>query len=94
MIVCSCNVLSDDDVRNAVTLRSTFRATPSRSTAVSVAAPSVADARVPSDHHRRRSRCLPPSLLLGCPHSREMVADFLRVRIARARPKPSLEALA
>ena len=48
MIVCSCNVLSDDDVRNAVNSRKTFRAMPSRSTAASVAAPNAAAARAPS----------------------------------------------
>jgi hypothetical protein len=57
MIICSCNVLSDDDVRGAVTSIRQHHVRPDRFMAVLAAAPNAAAALAPSSGSRtRRSR--------------------------------------
>jgi bacterioferritin-associated ferredoxin len=94
MIVCSCNVLSDDDVRNAVNASEQLpRNAKQIYGCLGCSAECGRCARTIKTIIDDALGACAKACCSGCPHSREMVADFLTDADSHAHAEPSLEAL-
>jgi bacterioferritin-associated ferredoxin len=95
MIVCSCNVLSDDDVRNAVNASEHLpRNAKQIYGCLGCSAECGRCARTIKTIIDDALGACAKACCSGCPHSREMVADFLTDADSHVHAEPSLEALA
>jgi bacterioferritin-associated ferredoxin len=95
MIVCSCNVLSDDDVRNAVNASEQLpRNAKQIYGCLGCSAECGRCARTIKTIIDDALGACAKACCSGCPHSREMVADFLTDADSHVQAEPSLEALA
>jgi len=95
MIVCSCNVLSDDDVRNAVNASEQLpRNAKQIYGCLGCSAECGRCARTIKTIIDDALGACAKACCSGCPHSREMVADFLTDADSHLHGEPSLEALA
>jgi bacterioferritin-associated ferredoxin len=95
MIVCSCNVLSDDDVRNAVNASEQLpRNAKQIYGCLGCSAECGRCARTIKTIIDDALGACAKACCSGCPHSREMVADFLTDADLHVHAEPSLEALA
>ncbi len=95
MIVCSCNVLSDDDVRNAVNASEQLpRNAKQIYGCLGCSAECGRCARTIKTIIDDALGACAKACCSGCPHSREMVADFLTDADSHVHAEPSLEALA
>jgi bacterioferritin-associated ferredoxin len=95
MIVCSCNVLSDDDVRNAVNASEQLpRNAKQIYGCLGCSAECGRCARTIKTIIDDALGACAKACCSGCPHSREMVADFLTDADSHVLAEPSLEALA
>jgi len=95
MIVCSCNVLSDDDVRNAVNASEHLpRNAKQIYGCLGCSAECGRCARTIKTIIDDALGACAKACCSGCPHSREIVLDFLTDADSHAHGEPSLEALA
>jgi bacterioferritin-associated ferredoxin len=95
MIVCSCNVLSDDDVRNAVNASEQLpRNAKQIYGCLGCSAECGRCARTIKTIIDEALGACATACCSGCPHSRQMVADFLTDTGSHAHAEASLEALA
>jgi bacterioferritin-associated ferredoxin len=95
MIVCSCNVLSDDDVRNAVNASEQLpRNAKQIYGCLGCSAECGRCARTIKTIIDDALGACAKACCSGCPHSREMVADFLTDADSHVHAEPSLDALA
>jgi bacterioferritin-associated ferredoxin len=95
MIVCSCNVLSDDDVRNAVNASEQLpRNAKQIYGCLGCSAECGRCARTIKTIIDDALGACAKACCSGCPHSREIVADFLTDADSHVHAEPSLEALA
>ena len=95
MIVCSCNVLSDDDVRNAVcTAEQLPRNAKQIYGCLGCSAECGRCARTIKTIIDEALGACAKACCSGCPHSREAVADFLADADSHVHAEPSLDALA
>jgi len=95
MIVCSCNVFSDHDVRSAVTTAEDKPATCGQVYGcLGCSAECGRCARTIKTIIDDALGACAKACCSGCPHSREMVADFLTDADSHVHAEPSLEALA
>jgi bacterioferritin-associated ferredoxin len=95
MIVCSCNVLSDDDVRNAVNASEQLpRNAKQIYGCLGCSAECGRCARTIKTIIDDALGACAKACCSGCPHSREVVADFLTDADSHVHAEPSLEALA
>jgi bacterioferritin-associated ferredoxin len=95
MIVCSCNVLSDDDVRNAVNASEQLpRNAKQIYGCLGCSAECGRCARTIKTIIDDALGACAKACCSGCPHSRETVADFLTDADSHVHAEPSFEALA
>jgi bacterioferritin-associated ferredoxin len=95
MIVCSCNVLSDDDVRNAVNASEQLpRNAKQIYGCLGCSAECGRCARTIKTIIDDALGACAKACCSGCPHSREIVADFLTDADSHVHAEPSLQALA
>jgi bacterioferritin-associated ferredoxin len=95
MIVCSCNVLSDDDVRSAVNASEHLpRNAKQIYGCLGCSAECGRCARTIKTIIDDALGACAKACCSGCPHSRQVVADFLTDADSHVHGEPSLEALA
>ena len=95
MIVCSCNVLSDDDVRNAVNASEHLpRNAKQIYGCLGCSAECGRCARTIKTIIDDALGACAKACCSGCPHSSQVVVDFLTDADSHVHAEPSLEALA